>query len=361
MLKEETAYQPEHGFWTKTMIFPSVVLNAAVADGVATAFTVVSNVNILPGMILEADTTREHVLVTAVNANGVQITVERGRGTVAGAAIGNGVRLYMVGNAFEEASTRPDSLVIVPARVLNYTQIFRNTWKVSGTAQATSVVVGGSPDAESRMDCAMFHAVDIEKALLFGQQLSITRNNFPFRCMDGLINQIVAAGGSAAMGATTNYTQLEALLDPVFNQATDPKNPNERLLLVGGFARRVIHNICRLNSQYEIENQTTEWGLQFDTIKLPRGRFNIVEHSLLNAFGQAASWAKMMIAVDLPSFGMAYMTGRKTQSREFNMNGTPVENGIDAVGGTLTTECTCLVKNPPANAQLTGATAAAAG
>lgn len=360
MLKEETAFQPEHGFWTKTMVFPSVVLNAAVADGVATAFTVVDSTNILPGMILEADTTREHVLVTAVGGP-TAITVARAQGTVAGAAIGNTVRLYMVGNAYEEASVRPQSLVIVPTRVLNYTQIFRNTWMVSGTSQATSVIVGGSPDTESRNDCAMFHAVDIEKALLFGQTLTTTRNNFPFRCMNGLINQIIAAGGATALAATTNYTQLEAALDPVFNQVTDPKNPNERILFTGGFARRVIHTICRLNSQYEIENQTTEWGLQFDTIKLPRGRFNIVEHPLLNAFGQAASWAKMMIAVDLPSFNLAYMTGRKTQSREFNMSGAPVDNGIDAVGGTLTSELTCLVKNPPANAQLTNATAGAAG
>jgi hypothetical protein len=43
------------------------------------------------------------------------------------------------------------------------------------------------------------------------------------------------------------------------------------------------------------------------------------------------------------------------------MAGAPVDNGIDAVGGTLTTEVTCLVKNPPANAQLTNFTAAAAG
>ena len=44
------------------------------------------------------------------------------------------------------------------------------------------------------------------------------------------------------------------------------------------------------------------------------------------------------------------------------MNGdTVVDNGIDAVGGTLTTELTCVVKNPPANAIITNLTAAAAG
>lgn len=362
MLGEEIAHQIEHGYFSKTMIFPSVVLNAAVVDGVATAFVVLDTTNILPGMILEADTTREHVLVSAV-PSGVGLTVVRGIGTVAAAAIGNTVRLYMVGNAYEEASVRPSSLVIVPVRVTNFTQIFRNTWLMSGTAVATNVIAGGAPDAESKQDCAMFHAVDIEKALLFGQLFQGTRNGFPFRTMNGLINYInqVAPGNITTLGATTNYTQFEAACDPVFQQVTDPKNPNERTKFVGGIARRVIHQICRVNSTYMINDQTTTWGLQFDTIKIPRGRFNLVEHPLLNAFGSTASWSKMAIDIDLTTFNTAYMRGRKTQARDFNMAGTPVDNGIDAVGGTLTTEMTCLVKNVPANAQQLNYTAAAVG
>lgn len=362
MLKEETAYQPEHGYFSKTMIFPMVNLDAAVADGAATSFTVASSANIAPGMILEAASTREHVLVTAV-PDATHITVARGIGTVAAAAIANDVDLWMVGNAYEEASVRPASLVIVSVRNINYTQIFRNTWMTSGTSAATGVIAGSAPDAENRSDCATFHAVDIEKALLFGQTYSGTRNNMPFRCMNGLINTVTqqAAGNVTTLGATTTYTQLEAALDPVFNVTTDPKVANERVLFTGGFARRVLHSVCRLNSTYMINDQYTTWGLQFDTIKIPRGRFNIVEHPLLNAFGSATSWAKMAIAVDLSTFGTAYMTGRKTQNREFNMGGTPVDNGIDAVGGTLTTEMTCLVKNAAADAVLYNFTAGAVG
>jgi len=69
----------------------------------------------------------------------------------------------------------------------------------------------------------------------------------------------------------------------------------------------------------------------------------------------------MALAVDLPTFNVAYMNGRNTQDRSFNMNGTPVDNGIDAVGGTLTTEMTCLVKNSAANAVMYNFTAGAAG
>lgn len=362
MLKEETAYQPEHGYFSKVMIFPSVQLNGAIASGATTSFTVDSTANVLAGMVFQNPTTRENVLVTAV-PDAVTLTVARGIGTVAAAAMADNEVLYMVGNAYEEASTRPASLIIVPTRQINLTQIFRNTWMLTGTAMATSVIAGGSPDAESRQDCAMFHAIDIEKALLWGQTYSGTRNNFPFRTMNGLINYVTqqAAGNITTLGATTTWTQLEAAFDPVFQQVTDPKNPNERVLFVGGVARRVIHAICRLNSQYMINDQVTEWGLQFDTIKTPRGRFNLVEHPLFNAFGSSAAWSKMAIAIDLPTFSLAYMTGRKTQSREFNMSGQPVDNGIDAVGGTLTTELTCLVKNAAANGIQYNYTAGAVG
>jgi hypothetical protein len=182
--------------------------------------------------------------------------------------------------------------------------------------------------------------------------------------MDGLLNILAtsASGNITTLGATTTWTQLEAALDPAFQVTTDPKNPNMRAAFVGGIARRVIHAICRLNSTYYIQGQTTEWGLQFDTIKTPRGVFNLIEHPLLNAYGSTSTWAKMMIGVDLASFGLAYMQGRKTKNAEFNGQGTPaVDNGVDAVGGTLTTELTCLVKNPAANVQLLNFTAGAVG
>lgn len=363
MLKEETAHQYEHGYFAKTMVFPQMTVSGAGQLIGDTTFTVADTTNILPGMVMRVDTTGENVLVLTV-ASGTSITVRRAFGTTAAVAIAASVKLWMVGNAYEEASLRPQSLLITAVRTTNYTQIFRNTWAVSGTAAATQVIAGGTPDAESKLDCAMFHAVDMEKALIYGQKYQGTLNGQPIHVMDGLLNILAtqAAGNIGAAGGTTNWTQLEALLDPVFNQVTDPKNPNMRALFVGGIARRVIHAIARLNSTYYIQGQTTEWGLQFDTIKTPRGQFNIIEHPLFNAYGSTSTWAKMAIAVDLASFGLAYMQGRKTHNAEFNGQGQPaVDNGVDAQGGTLTTEMCCLVKNPSANAQITGFTAGAAG
>jgi hypothetical protein len=366
MLATETALQVEHGFYTKTMVFPYAKLNGAIADGTTLNLTVDSSANLLPGMLLRAESTGEIVLINSVTSSTV-INVTRGVGTTAAAAIADDVELYQVGNAFEEASTRPGALSIDAVRITNYTQIFRNTWSVSGSAQATQVIAGESTVAENRQDCAGFHAADIEKGLIFGQKSTGTRNGQPFRTMDGLIAILsnltyypssYAAVNTTTAGATTNYTQLETALDPVFNQVTDPKVGNERLLFVGSGARKVINNIGRLNSTYYIQNGATHYGLQFGQFNIARGTFRMVEHPLFNS---NTAWAKYALAVDLSTFRVAYLGGRKTMKQEFNMSGQVVDNGIDAVGGTLTTELTCVVKNPPANALITNLTAAAAG
>lgn len=368
MLASDTALQTEHGFFTKTMLFPQLTLSAAGQTAADTLFTVLSTLNILPGMILRVTSTGENILINGV-VSPTQVQVQRAVGTVGAAVIGASINLYQVGNAFEEASVRPQSLIINPVRITNFTQIFRNTWAISGTVNSTQMLAGDTNMAESRQDCAAFHAADIEKALFFGQKSQGSRNGQPFRTMDGLINIVsnlsyypsyyIAANVNTAT-ATTNYTQLEGFLDPVFNQATDPKVANERVLFVGGAAKRVINNIGRLNGTYFIVDGQTSYGLQFSTFKTARGTFRMIEHPLFNS---NVDWQKMAVAVDLSTFRLAYLGDRKTQNKEFNTAGddTASDNGIDAVGGTLTTEVTCVVKNPPADAVVFNLTAAAAG
>lgn len=289
-------------------------------------------------------------------------------GTVAAAAITLGStspEAYQVGNAYEEASIRPQALGINPVRITNLTQIFRNTWAISGSADAVQVIAGDGTASENRQDCAAFHAADIEKAIFFGQKSQGFRNGQPFRTMDGLISVVsniayyppsYAAPNVYAAGATTTNDQLEAMLDPVFDQATDPKIANERLLFVGGKARVVLNNIGKKSGVYQLMDGATSWGLQFSTMKLARGTFRIIEHPLFNS---NPNWARYAVAVDLSTFNLAYLGNRKTQNNEFNQNKVAVDNGIDAVGGTLLTEVTTEIKNPPANAVITGLLAAA--
>jgi len=369
MLQSETAVQVEHGFFTKTMIFPEAKINngAGYAAG-DTTFTVDTTLNLLPGMIMRIERTGENIIINSVNSATV-ISVNRAVGVVAAAAINDNDDIYQVGNAYEESSQRPNANNIVPVRVTNLTQIFRNTWAISGSAKATNVIAGESTDAENRQDCAALHAADIEKAIFFGQKSQGTRNGQPFRTMDGLIQITETASfyppvyagvvNSFTAAATTNWTQLEGFLDPVFNQATDPKGAPERVLFCGGAAKKVLNNIGRLNGTYQLLDGQTNFGLQFSTLTISRGKFRIIEHPLFNS---NPTWSKMAVGVDLPTFRLAYLNGRKTSNMEFNTKGDQAQdNGIDAVGGTLTTELTTVIKNAPANVVIRNLTAAAVG
>lgn len=382
MLGDETAVQIEHGYFAKTMIFPSCAYSSGATAGTSISptleetITVDSTANIIAGMVLQAITnstgvpTMENLLVLTV-ASSTTLSVRRNIANVTTltAALAAGTTLYQVGTAYGESSTRPTALSIVPVRITNLTQIFRNTWALSDTVRATQVIAGETNVAENRMDCAAFHASDIEKAIFWGRKSQGTLSSQPIRTMDGLVSILnntsyYPAGASVNIntaGATTNATQLEAMLDPVFNQATDPKVANERVLFVGGKAMSIINNIGKLNGTYMLSQEQTTWGLQFSTYRTTRGMFRVIEHPLLNS---NVYWAKTAIAVDLSSIRLAYLGDRKTQNREFNQGGKdvdPVDNGVDAVGGTLTTECTLVVKNPPANAIIYNLTAAAAG
>jgi len=360
LLKDETASNIEHGYFSKTMIFPEALLTAAVADGVATALTVASTQDLVVGDMLRADTTGEVMLITSVTSATV-LAVQRGVGTIAAGAIASGVHLYTIGNAFEEGSVRPNAVSIMAVRYVNFTQIFRNSWAVTKTLAAMPMIAGDGLVAESRSDCASLHALAIEKSLFFGQKFMGTRNGYPFHTQEGIIARVTASAPSniTTLLATTNWTQLQAALDLTLNTVTDVKSGNIRTMFVGGTARIVIHNIARLNSTYQIAGTDTSWGLQIDQLRTPRGTFEMIEHSLFNAYGSGSSWSKMAVIVDLNAYSLAYL--RRTEDLEFNANGTPVDNGIDARGGTLTTELTSLIKNPAAFGIIYNFTAASVG
>ena len=361
LLKDETAANIEHGYFSKTMIFPALKINngGGYTSG-DTTFTVDTYTNIVPGDLVRVDRTGE-VIMVATTPSGTSVTVVRGVGTVAAAALLDNDDMFTIGNAFEEGSVRPSAVAILADRYVNNTQIFRNSWAVTKTAAAIPQIAGAGYISESKQDCAALHAMAIEKALFFGQKFMGTKNGQPLHTMEGIIARVTAAasGNITTLGATTNWTQLEAALDKTLETVTDPKGGNIRTMFVGGTARRVMHNIARLNATYQIQTTETSWGLQLDMVRTPRGTFEMIEHPLFNAYGSASTWAKMAIVADLNAFSLAYL--RKTSDAGYNASGALVDNGVDAEGGTLTTELTCTIKNPAAFGILYNFTAAAAG
>lgn len=93
MLGEDTAVATEHGFFTKTMLFPQFQVSAAGQLAADTTFTVVSTAQLLPGQIHRIDSTGENVIINSV-ISATQVAVTRGVGSVAAAAIGANIYAY---------------------------------------------------------------------------------------------------------------------------------------------------------------------------------------------------------------------------------------------------------------------------
>jgi len=354
-----------HQYMSKEMVFPTIQLNGAIANVGITTFVVDSTANVLVGDVFQAWNNNlgagvEQVLVTGVT-NATTLTVVRSFGTVPGGALADDTVLHKVGNAFEQGSNRPAPLSINPVPVVNYTQIFRNSWALARTVSIIRPIVGDDLISENKQDCGMFHSADIETALLFGQKLVTTRNNQQLTKMDGVINStrtIAGTGNFTVAGSTTNYTQLEAALDVCFNKSTNGKASNERGLFTGAQGLKVINNIGRLNGQYQLVDGQTQFGLRFKSFNTTRGTFRLIEHPIFNSRPQ---WAAMAVAVDLEALKVSYLKGVQTVHTGYGMDGKAVENGQDAVGGTLLTEVTLENINPYAHAVITNLTAAAAG
>src|SRR3546814_4037873 len=72
---------------------------------------------------------------------------------------------------------------------MNYTQIFRNGWAISGTAKAVKFLTG-SKLAHNKKMCASYHAEDMERTFLWGKKTITTLNGKQFRLTDGVVQQI---------------------------------------------------------------------------------------------------------------------------------------------------------------------------
>lgn len=347
-----------HGYFSKTMTFVKTTSTAGDLVG-ATTLTVGSTTGMTPGMVLHNTRTRENILVVTV-ASGTTITVTRAFGRVAAAALNAADNLIQVGTAFAEGSTRPAARQLATTYVPNYTQIFRNAWGLTDTARASLAEMGYSNIAESRKDCAMFHSVDIESAILFGQPKMDTSGTQPIHATQGIIDAIYqyASGNVNAAGATTTYDQLVGLVEEAWTYSTDAANPKSRTGFVDATAMKVIHQIARLSGMIEMVQSETSFGMQFTKMKFYKGEINLIEHPLMNGIATAATGS--MLVLDLPALKLAYMDGRDTVAEEYNIGGAKVENGTDGVGGSLTSELAVELINPYSCVYVTGLTAGAA-
>lgn len=354
---KKTAKSTTHGYFSKTMTFVTTTSTSGDTDS-ATTLTVGTTVGMTANMVLHNVRTRENVRVVSVT-NSTQIVVTRAFGRVVAAAMLTADKILQVGTAFEEGSLRPASRQLATTYIANYTQIFRNAWGLTDTARASLAEIGYSNVAESRKDCALFHSVDMESAILFGQPKMDTTTTQPTHSTQGIIDAIYqyAPGNVNAAGSTTKYSQLVALVEEFFNYSTDIGNNGERIGFCDRLALKVLTDVGRLSGQIQIMQSETGFGMKYTSFKFYQGTINLLQHPLMNGLDPTGG---NMLVVDLAAVKLAYMAGRDAVPEEYGVGGKAVELGTDGVGGSLTSEFAVELINPYACGYVTGLTAGSA-
>ena len=351
-LKNETLGNINHHWFVKQYTHANFVLAApapAVPRGASQPLQVVDASQIIPNMVMVFSPVMEQVLVLGVVGN--IVTVRRGIGNVPPIAQPAGTQATLISTAFEESSLRPMGVSDAITELDNQTQIFRNSWAISGSAAAQVLQVKDGNDAMNRQDAGLRHARMIETALLFSERNTQVLNGQPLRYTDGLISMIQKHAPSNYIQSSGDISmdQLDAMLDPLFDVVTDQGNMNDRLMFVDKVAMKIINDLGKMSGIVQITQGQTSFGHQFKEFNTTRGNFKIMEHPLLNYM---PGYRGSAIVVDLSSISIPYL--RPTFHGYYNntlgkIDGDQDDNGIDAMGGTYTSELMFKCIAPEAN------------
>ena len=360
---KKKAVSSTHGYFSKTWSFVTTTSTSG-DTSVATTLTVGSTAGMFANQVLTIITTAstlwENVKVVSIT-NATQVVVVRGFGRVAGQTVPSGARIVGTGSAFAEGSTRPGARAQKSVYIPNYTQIFRNAWGLTDTARASMTEVAGYANvSENRKDCALFHSIDMEAAIIYWQPQMDTSGAQPVHTTQGIIDAMMQYTDGASndnvvqAASTTNYSQLITLVEAPFFWSTDAGSSNERVGFCDRKAMKVLTDVGRNSGQIQIMTSETSFGMKFTSFQFYGGVINLVQHPLMNGLDAAGG---NLLIVDLSAVKLAFLEGRDAVPEEYGVGMKQVELGTDGVGGSLTSEFAVELINPYACGYVKGLTA----
>lgn len=302
-MSSESVDDPEYNWWEEKQDIVRLKLDAAVADGVATTFTVfgqglgdvagsgasTGGQSLVPGDLLRVEealgavTTSEIVQVVTV-ASDTSITVSRGYAGTTAAAIADDSYLTKIGNAFSEGSNSPDAVSKNPTKYFNYCQIFKTTTEITETAKKTRFRTGDPMKNEKKRK--MFdHARDLEYAYLFGVKSETTGSNGKPERTTGGILEFLSTHKTAFSGGGTAFTEdnLIDAISPVFDFSGAGASAT-RICFAGNGALTNLNKLARDSSSTRInfDGIVQAYGMNLQRWILPQGELLIRTHPLFN-------------------------------------------------------------------------------
>jgi hypothetical protein len=313
-------------YWFMKQPYSSKLIASAAANNSATSITVDKGAVVEPSSVIMNTKTNEYMFVSAVSGN--TLTVVRGFAESTAAVVTQNDELLYLGTAKKEGSLAPNPKYRRGVPRMNYSQIFRNGWGTTRTAEYIKFITGNKA-TENKEDAVSMHAQDIEMALLLGRKsLNQVDGSEVLSTMDGLMS-IVKNNTALAAAAT-----LDSIQEWMYsNFETCPEGvPNERVVMTSLNVLYILNKLIREagSSYYPIGTATKVYGLDVYALQLPgMQEVKILAHPL---FSQTESLSKSMLIYHPGLIKIGYMTDAEIK------DATPV--GMDGQANVITSELT---------------------
>ena len=257
---------------------------------------------VLPKSILYVESTGERMYVTA--ASGLTVTVQRGfAGTPITSIDGSttAVGAFVIGSSFEEASDAPAPMMTVGYPMMNYSQIFRDSWANSRTATKIDWHTGDKV-AKNKQDAIANHAKGIERALLFGCRSMFTTDGRQNSTMDGLVNMIKTNVATTADGKLSWFDLIDFVAQ-LYEYNVDGQ-PQERVAFCGNNVVSVINKLIYNRNDVRMVVGQTDYGIKVNTIHTAFGDLTLLTHPMFNA---SPTWRNNLLVYHPGAVTLDYM------------------------------------------------------
>ncbi|MGE5423392.1 MAG: DUF5309 family protein [Ignavibacteriales bacterium] len=302
MDKTRTVYNPEYDWLEQDIGARWDAIDGAGFDANATKLLFHQDSYFRINDILKVPRTGETMLVTALNPDGdnaKEYTITRSWGTVAAAALADDDPVVCIGNVNAEGATLRTILQTEPVKKTNYCQIFRTPVGVTNTLEATKTY-GQKPMSWYRHLAGIEHAVDMERAFLFGEKVKVsaTQNT---RSTGGILEFCTENILDVSSTALTEQSFVEWLED-VFRYGA-----SEKVLLAS--ARLCTHiDLWGMGKLQTVPGEKT-YGVAIKEYISTHGKLYVVKHHLL----EGATYGGYGVVLDMDNVAYCPLDTRDTK------------------------------------------------
>jgi hypothetical protein len=248
-----------------------------------------------------------------------QFTASRGAFGTTAAIVADNVYLTKLGSAFAEGTGEPQSTSRNPIKDKNYTQIFKTSYEITGTAGATRARTGDLLKNE-RMRRSFDHAKAIEWQLLWGVPSEEVGENGKFIRTTAGIRSIIPSSNTTILadnwGMVDSATAGNNLNDAI-NKVFEYSSPggNVRFALCGNGTLNAINKAIMNGSKasnitLNMEAKASVYGMGFSELTTPQGKIMLKTHPMMT---RHSLHTNSMFLLDFSTIKWRPLKGRDTK------------------------------------------------